>query len=158
VAQQPIFNVPLRREFIQDAGRYAYRIIFSVEIQDQFGNFVPLPFRLDTGSDFTTLPIKFAHQFGIPFDKSHPISPRTGAGKAKQPSYLSPIWFSLPGFPRLMFRTDCLFSPGIDHRGLFSLNDLVPHFLVRSKKATSQYPHGFVVLQLRKDHQGVVRP
>jgi hypothetical protein len=46
----------LTRHYISDAKRFAYRFAIRLEIQTDHGDFVPLPFRLDSGSDFMTIP------------------------------------------------------------------------------------------------------
>jgi hypothetical protein len=58
--------------------------------------------------------------------------------------------------PEWQFQVDCVFSPYDLPYGLFSLTDFAPHFVVRSNKASPQFPEGSVAFQLRADH-GVLR-
>jgi hypothetical protein len=84
----------------------------------------------------------------------HFIIPRTAAGRASKPSFISPVEFSFPKLPQWKFRTDCVFSPYTLPYCLLALSDFVPHFLIRSNKETPDFPAGSVVFQLRADHGG----
>ena len=150
----PILRFPLTRHFISDAKRFAYRFAIRLEIQTDDGDFVPLPFRLDSGSDFMTIPQWMARQIGIPFSEENGLFPRTAAGRASKPSFISPVEFSFPKLPRWKFQTDCVFSPYNLPYCLLALSDFVPHFLIRSNKETPDFPAGAVVFQLRADHGG----
>jgi len=150
----PILRFPLTRHYISDAKRFAYRFAIRLEIRADDGSFMPLPFRLDSGSDFMTIPQWMARQNGIPFSEDTGLFPKTAAGRANKPSFISPVEFSFPQLSRWKFRTDCVFSPYNLPYCLLALNDFVPHFLIRSNKESSEYPDGSVVFQLRADHGG----
>lgn len=153
-----LIRIPLQR-VPTTAGYDAYRIKFLLDIcGNRAAKSAHVGFRLDSGTDFTTIPIEVATRLGISFTKARPVHPNTAAGKAKLPSYLSPIHFSLPGLPQYDFTTECLFSPYVTKLGLFALRDLVPNFLIRSRKATFAHPDGAMILQLRQDHRGQTRP
>jgi hypothetical protein len=141
---------------VKDVGLFAHRLILDLALQDRYGNFIPIPFRVDSGSDFTMIPISLANKYDIIFDSNHPVViPHTAAGKASRPSFRFPLSFKFPNLPRFQFTSECLFNPDIRDRGLLSLNDIVPHFFVRSQRAAQpRYPFGFVAFQLRSDHRG----
>lgn len=152
-------RIPLQRVLLPQYGnRSAYRIILSLDVQTSRGTYVRLPFRLDTGSDFTTIAISEAQKFGIPFVTKTPVLPRTAAGRARRPSYLSSIGLLFPTLPDWRFQCDCSFSPYPINRCILSLNDLIPHFLFRFERASAIYPHGCLVLHLRRDHRGQPHP
>lgn len=150
----PILRLPLTRHFISDGKLFAYRVSVRLQVQAGDGRFVSLPYRLDTGSDFMTIPQWMARDNGISFSEDTGLFPRTAAGRATEPSFISPVEFSFPQLAEWKFRTDCVFSPYNLHCCLLALRDLVPHFLVRSNKESAQYPEGSVVFQLRVDHAG----
>ena len=153
----PILRFPLTRHYIADARRFAYRFNMRLDVQNRSGDFVPLPFRLDTGSDFMTIPQWIARQNDIAFSDEIALFPKTASGRADKPSYISPAWFSFPELGRWKFQTDCVFSPYNLRYCLFSLNDFVSNFTVRSNKESPDYPEGSVVFQLRIDHRGQLR-
>jgi hypothetical protein len=128
-----------------------------LDIQAQSGDFVSLPFRLDTGSDFMTIPWWMARKSGIPYSEQTELYPKTASGTAKQPSFISSVWFSFAELPKLTFETPCVFSPYNLPYCLFSLNDFVPHFNIRSNKESPDFPEGSVAFQLRADHGGQQR-
>ncbi len=92
----PILRFPLTRHYISDARRFAYRFSVRLEVQADNGQFVPLPFRLDTGSDFMTIPQWMARQNGIRFSEESGLFPKTAAGRATKASFISPVEFSFP--------------------------------------------------------------
>ena len=150
----PILRFPLTRHYITEANRYAYRFKMMLEIETGKGGFAPLPFRLDTGSDFMTIPQGMARTNGILFSAEVGLYPRTAAGPAHRPSFISRVSFSFPQLTAWKFETNCVFSPYDLPYCLLSLNDFVPHFVIRSNKETPDYPEGSVVFQLRTDHGG----
>lgn len=150
----PILRFPLTRHYVSDAKRFIHRVTLRLEVRAGGGQFVSLPFRLDTGSDFMTLPQWMARQHGIVFSDEFGLFPRTAAGRATEPSFISPVDFSFPRLPEWTFRTDCVFSPYNLSCCLVALRDLVPHFLIRSNKESVEYPEGSVAFQLRADHGG----
>ena len=79
---------------------------------------------------------------------------RTAAGPAHRPSFISRVSFSFPQLTAWKFETNCVFSPYDLPYCLLSLNDFVPHLVIRSNKETPDYPEGSVVFQLRTDHGG----
>jgi hypothetical protein len=107
----PILRFPLNRHYISDARRFAYRFTIRLEVQTGEGQFVPLPFRLDSGSDFMTIPQWMARQNQITFSEETGLFPKTAAGRADKPSFISPVWFSFPQLPAWKFATDCVFTP-----------------------------------------------
>lgn len=145
-------RVPLRRLSRHHCD--VYRIDFSLDICGQSGRFCRVPFRIDTGSDFTTVPISIATSLNIPFAMNRPVYPQTAAGKAQNPSFLSPIRLSFPGLPQWQFESMAMFTPYTLKTSLLSLAELVPNFLIRSQAASQVDPDGCVILQLRRDHQG----
>ena len=150
----PILRFPLTRHYIADAKRFAYRFNIRLEVQTDAGEFVPLPFRLDTGTDFMTIPQWMARNNGISYSEASGLYPKTAAGRADKPSFISPVSFSFPELPQWKFATQCVFSPYNLPYCLFSLNDFVQHFVLRSNKESADYPEGSVVFQLRVDHGG----
>jgi hypothetical protein len=156
----PRIRIPLQHPLVLSAGRPAYRVIFPLALRNANGTFglSAVPFRLDTGSDFTTIPDTWADQLGLRYKLGTPVHPATTSGRARKPSYLTDLWLSFSAMPQWQFRAECLVTPYPLKRGLFSLNDLVPHFIARSNKATLSFPRGSIVLQLRSDHGGVPRP
>jgi hypothetical protein len=158
-SSQPQFRLPLKQTFIADVGQFAYRFIFRLEIRAEGGDFTSLPFRLDTGTDFMTIPQHLANERGIPFQRDFPVYPKTAAGVAQEPSYISPVYFSFPNLKvsHWEFKVFCSFSPYKLPYCLFSLTDFVPHFVVRSDKISPNFPDGSVVFQLRSDHGGLPR-
>jgi len=154
-----LIRIPLTYPPIPECNNLrAYRILLPLNVEVGSGRWVQLPFRLDPGSDFTTISIADARANGIHFSTRIRVFPKTAAGKALKPSFLSPIWLLFPSLPQLWFQSHCLFSPYPLKRCLLSLNEIVPHFLVRSERATPAYPDGSIVLRLRKDHGGKQRP
>ena len=153
----PILRFPLTRHYISDAKRFAYRFTIRLEIQADDGQFRPLPFRLDSGSDFMTIPQWMARQNNIAFSEETGLFPKTAAGRAGKPSYIAPVEFSFPQLVEWKFETDCVFSPYNLPYCLLALNDFVPHFLIRSNKESPEFPEGSVVFQLRVDHGGSPR-
>jgi len=148
----------MARRYVADVGKYAFEFRLLLDIRSEGGEFVPLLFLLDTGTDFMNIPQHLARQSGIAFATDSPVYPLTASGRASQPSYLSPVYYSFPQLPELQFKVDCAFCPCDDlPYGLFSLTDFVPHFVVRSHKENSDYPEGSVVFQLRADHKGSPR-
>src|SRR5579872_2743763 len=129
---RPTIRLKIDETYIRDAGRHAYRIIFDLDVREQGGTFQAYPFRLDSGADFTTISTTMASSLGLKWDRTKPIYARTASGKSQSPSYLADLWFSFPSMSNLEFQSRCLVSPSPLKRGLFSLNDLVPHFLIRS--------------------------
>ncbi len=150
----PILRFPLTRHYVSDAKLFTYRFTIRLEVQAGDGDFVPLPFRLDSGSDFMTIPQWMARQNGIAFSEKTGLFPKTAAGRATKPSFISPVGFSFPQLPEWKYRTDCVFTPYNLSCCLFALNDFVPHFLIRSNKESPEFPEGSVVFQLRVDHGG----
>ena len=128
-----------------------------LDIRAPDGEFTEIPFRLDTGSDFMTIPQWLAEGQGIPYVKENPVWPLTAAGRAAEPSYISPVYFSFPQLPEWQFKADCAFTPYRLRYGLFGLTDFVPHFVVRSQKMSPGFPEGSVIFQLRTDHGGLPR-
>ena len=135
-------------------GKYAYRFTFLLDIRRPGARSTELLFRLDTGTDFMTIPQWIAEREGIPFSKSYPIRPMTAAGRAEKDHFISPVYFSFPQLPDWEFKAECSFSPYNLPYCLFSLTDFAPHFVVRSHKASVGFPYGSVVFQLRSDHGG----
>jgi len=119
---------------------------------------VSLSFRLDTGSDVTTIPIALARRMGIPFETAIQATPMTASGTARQPSFFSRVSFSLPALPQWRFDGDCLFSPYPLKYCLLSLRDLVAHFTFRSVRPNTTWPNGALILRLRPDHGGRAVP
>ncbi|NUQ62227.1 MAG: hypothetical protein HUU20_07050 [Pirellulales bacterium] len=156
-ARRRLIHLPLKRTFIAGVGKFAYRFVFTLDVRSPEGEFTEIPFRLDTGTDFMTIPQWMARAEGIPFRKDCPVQPMTAAGRAAKVSYISPVYFSFPQLPEWQFKADCIFSPYTLRYGLFSLTDFVPHFAVRSNKAGVRFPEGSVVFQLRADHGGTPR-
>ena len=152
-----ILRFPITRHYISDVKRFAYRFNLRLEIESRDGEFVSLPFRLDTGSDFMTIPQWMARTNNIPYSGRSPLFPNTASGRADKPSYLSPVEFSFPQLPKSKFQTHCVFSPYNLPYCLLSLSDFVPHFIIRSNKESTDFPDGSVVLQLRADHGGQPR-
>jgi hypothetical protein len=150
----PTLRFPLSRHYISDARCFVYRLTVRLEVQSGQQEFVPLPFRLDSGSDFMTIPQWMARQNKIAFSEEAGLFPKTAAGRADKPSFISPVWFSFPQLPAWKFATDCVFTPYNLPYCLFALNDFVPQFLIRSSKETPDYPEGSVLFQLRGDHSG----
>ena len=136
----------------------AYRLNFDLDIRMRGNRYARLPFRLDTATDLTTIPITMAETLKIPFSRNKPIFPNTAAGTATEASFVSTMWFSFPAIPQWRFRSTCLFTPYNLKQCLFSLADLIPHFTIKSDSRTSPHPHGSVVLQLKVDHGGQSRP
>lgn len=147
----------MKRKFIGSVGKYAFRFILLLDMRSPGRKFTEIPFRLDTGSDFMTIPQHLAKKEGIAFSTDSPVLPLTAAGRATKPSFLSPVYYSFPQLPQWEFKVDCVFSPYNLPYGLFSLTDFAPHFVVRSNKLSPGFPEGSVVFQLRADHGGVSR-
>jgi hypothetical protein len=152
-------RIPLQKlaRFNCEVFRIEFDLDVRSDVRPKTSKYQRLPFRLDTASDFTTIPIALAEELNIPFVKTKPVYPNTSAGKAEHPSYLSPLSFSFPAIPEIRFRCMCLFTPYSMKQSLFSLGDLVPNFLIRSRKGIPSNPDGFVILQVRQDHQGQLR-
>src|SRR5665213_2395833 len=87
-----------------------YRIDLDLDVRTEGEKYARIPFRLDSGSDFTTIPISLATKLNIRFSTKTPAYPNTAAGKAASPSYLSPIWFSIPALPYWRFQGMALFT------------------------------------------------
>lgn len=153
----PILRFPITRHYIADVKRFVYRFNLRLEIRNRNGQFVSLPFRLDTGSDFMTIPQWIARKNDIEYSERTALFPKTASGRADQPSFVSSATYSFPELSQWMFETPCVFSPYNLPYCLFSLNDLVPHFVTRSNKESSNFPDGLVVFQLRADHGGQPR-
>jgi hypothetical protein len=105
----PTIRIALQKLFIPDLGRNVNRIYCHLKIATSSADrYAALPYRLDTGSDLMTIPIELADQFGIPFDKTVEVYPRTVAGYADKASYLSPVTFVFPAIPKLeLIQTAC---------------------------------------------------
>ena len=137
--RRPSFQVPLERNYIRKLGWHTPRVVLGLDVGTGSRGFRRVPFRLDTGADFTTLPIRLAEELGIPFarDASREVKPRTGAGRAPHPSFPGEIKYSFPDLPGYVFRTVCLFSPGIRGRGLLSLQSVIPNFTIMARHTVS---------------------
>jgi hypothetical protein len=151
-------QLPMKRKYIGDVRKYAFRFLLSLDIRGPDTDYTALPFRLDTGTDFMTISQRMAREQGIPFSEDCPVFPLGASGRAKKPSFISPVYFSFPQLPDWEFKTDCAFSPYELPYGLFGLTDFAPHFVVRSNKVSAGFPEGSVVFQLRADHGGSPRP
>src|SRR5262245_57501220 len=104
-----LIRIPLRR--LVRLGFSVYRIEFDLDVCSANGTYARVPFRLDSATDFTTIPAAVAANLNIPFTTEQPVFPNTAAGKASQPSYVCPMWFSFPEMPHLRFQSSCMFSP-----------------------------------------------
>lgn len=151
----PFIRVPLRR--LNRPGCDIIRIDLDLDVQGEGSRYYRLPFRVDSASDFTTIPISMAASLNIPFATDCPVYPHTAAGKAQKPSYLSPIAFVFPGLAQLRFERLAIFSPYALKTSLLSIGDLVPNFVIRFPVSTMGFPDGCAVLQLRPHHQGSTR-
>lgn len=151
----PFIRIPLRR--VTRHGCDIYRIDLDLDVRGQSGRYFRLPFRVDSASDFTTIPISTAASMNIPFATNRPVYPHTAAGKAQDPSYLSPLAFSVPGLSQLRFESMAIFSPYELKTSLLALGDLIPNFLIRFPAAAPGVPDGWAILQLRPDHRGRAR-
>jgi hypothetical protein len=152
---QPFIRVPLRR--LARHGFDIFRIDLDLDVRENTGRYCRLPFRIDSASDFTTIPISTATSLGIQFATDRPVYPHTAAGKARRPSYLTAIEFSFPGLPHFLFDGVAMFSPYELKTLLLAVGDLIPNFLIRFPVAATGMPDGCVILQLRRDHRGHVR-
>ncbi len=155
--RNPLFRLPMTYLQVCDTGRvrHAFRFTFQLEIRREDGKFVWHPFRLDTGTDFMTIPQWMANKFRIPFASNFPTRPNTGMGRASEDFYFGRACYSFPELSDWQFEVDCSFSPYANlEYCLFSLNDFVPHFIVSSDKASARFPYGSVAFRLRHDHGG----
>ena len=153
-----VFRIPVYKKFLPKQDCSVYQIRLTLELRTRTGAFVGMPFRFDTGSDFTTISMADADRLGIPYSKTRPMFPTGVAGKTLRASYLSVIRFSFLELPQVQFESLCSFSPYPLKRSLLSLTDIVPNFIIRSDRAGPGFPHGSVVFRLRRDHRGRPRP
>jgi hypothetical protein len=63
-------RVPLTEKIIE--GSRCDRPLIVLEVLTRFGDWVAVPFLVDTGSDHSCVPTAKAQKEGIPFDRSHP--------------------------------------------------------------------------------------
>lgn len=92
----PILRFPITRHYIADVKRFVYRFNLCLEIKNRNGQFVSLPFRLDTGSDFMTIPQWLARKSDIDYSERTALFPKTASGRADQPSFVSPATYTFP--------------------------------------------------------------
>ena len=153
-----LVRIPVYEKFLHQSNCSVPQIRLSLDVRTRYGQFIRVPFRFDTGSDFTTISIADAERLGIPYSKTTPVFPTAVTGKTQRPSYLSTIRFSFPELSHLQFEGLCSFSPYPLKRSLLSLTDIAPNFLIRSARASQTCPHGSVLFRLRDDHRGQPRP
>ncbi len=153
-----VFRIPLYERFLHQHNWSVYQIRLSLDVRTRTGAFVRMPFRFDTGTDFTTLSIAEAERLGIPFSKTRPVFPTAVTGKTQRPSYLSIIQFSFPELRHIQFESLSSFSPYPLKRSLLSLTDVVPNFVIGSDRVSPVHPHSSVLFRLRRNPQGQPRP
>lgn len=156
MTQRRLIKFPLQHPRVKSVGLRAFRIVFpNMDLSKDGGEFdrSPYEFRLDTGTDFMTIPKDLAKRLGISLRGLPKVRPHSIEGKTKRLSWLTKLWFSFPELPDLKFQANCLINPTSMRRCLISLNDIVPNFIVRSQRADEDYPTGFVAFQLRAKNQ-----
>src|SRR6266516_2434677 len=57
--------------------------VVKLRVQDKYGTFVPLLFRVDTQADFTTIPVEIARREQIGFQEQHKVDVFGIAGTAE---------------------------------------------------------------------------
>jgi hypothetical protein len=150
-----IVHVPIQEKFLRRYQALYLEVLLNVEVLAAQQTFVSLPFLLDTGTPFTTVPIALAQQLGISFTTNKPVWIRGATGSGKIQGFLSPMWILFPALAAWQFSCECCFTPQNLSRPLFSLRDLLLHFTFSTERRTpSTYP-GELVLILREDHGGI---
>jgi hypothetical protein len=78
-----LVHIPLLRK--RALGLFVYELEAEIAVRTSRHAFQPLTFRIDTGTDFTTIPIALARQLGIPYARARPVAVQgaTGTGQAR---------------------------------------------------------------------------
>lgn len=144
------FRIPILATRVLD--RLVYEVEIGLEIRTTTRSFARLPFRFDTGTQFTTISLADAQGLGIPFSRNKPVVVRgtTGMGHG----YMAPIWFTFPQLPEWLFESYGCFTPVALSRSLLCLTDVVQHFTLRTLRPGRLHPNGSMGLYLRPDHGG----
>jgi hypothetical protein len=140
-------NLTQKREILE--------IEFLLALPNASGGWTRQLFLLDTGSQFTTVPIEFAESLGISLVESKPVRIQGTTGSAS--GYIAPVRYSLASLHQWQFTADWCFSKSPPRRPLLSLTDLLRQFTLRTLLPSRLHPLGSVRLQLRRDHQGQPR-
>lgn len=153
----PCVRFPIQDEYIRLADRIAKRIEIVLHFQRRKGAPAQLKFRLDTGSDLTTLPKEFVTKKGIEHRLTKQKYYPTTAGKPFDPEHDEPVRvgefrYCLDGFPAVQVSALCGVSPYLRGQGLLSLTDLATIFTLRTHKPCNKYDAGSITIQLRHDH------
>ncbi len=141
---------PVWQDFFGDEAVHEWRLFLNVRTSS--GQFVPLTFLVDTGTQLTTIPIATAEQRQIPFDRQRPVTIHSTTGTGH--GFVAPMWFSLAGLPEYQFESLCCFSTAALPSPLLSLKDLITHFRMRTLLPSHLHPLGSLLLQLHRKHKG----
>ena len=124
------------------------------------GAWEPQPFLMDTMATLTHVPLDFADRADIPYSTARPLQTATIMGKKPRGGCLSPLTFALADLPQWAFETPACFSPDKSPGGfpLLSGSDVLERFDISLVgRPHPGYPHGYLMLQLRDDHDGTTR-
>lgn len=133
------------------------QVLLVLEIEISTGAFISYPFRLDTGSDLTTIPKTLLKSWGVSAEgrikkRGVRITGVAGTGTAD----IASVWYSLRGL-RVKFECQCCLSDYPLTLPLLSLHDVASHFHLESFDPVPQHPHGFLQLRLKANHGGDLR-
>jgi hypothetical protein len=90
-------------------GREVHEVEFILAVRMTEDTFVPLPFRFDSGTDLTMIPIPLARSLGIPFTRGRSTTVQGATGHSR--GFLAPLWFYFPQLPQWQFETLACFTP-----------------------------------------------
>jgi hypothetical protein len=151
------FSLPFQQQILLRAGESYLELALDLDVRAAQEPFQRVPFLLDTGSKFTTIPIAIANQLGLPVQTGRPVWIRGATALARIQAYLSPVWLSFPVLPAWQFRSECCFTPAQIGYALLALRDIIPHFDLSTARPIPQAPHGSLLFVLRDDHGGMPR-
>ena len=130
---------------------------FTLGFSTTSNQFVSMPVRLDTGAEFSTIPIHLADEHGIPFNRDQCIA-TYGVGDDEISSYINPVEFRFPGRKERL-SSDWSFTESKRPYGLFGLTDLQRFFHFRLKDPEDyEPPYGHFDLELRDEFTAPLPP
>jgi hypothetical protein len=153
-----VVTVRIGEKFLRRHQALYLEAALNLDVQTGGGMFLLVPFLLDTGSQFSTIPIALAQQLGISFSSQKPVGIRGSTLAHPIQGYLSPVQFCFPALPRWRFPGEWCFSPQPLTRGLLALRDILPHFAITTdRRHPPVHAAGDLLFLLREGHGGSPR-
>ena len=150
----PRFRVPMELCYDPRVKSKYRKVVISVYLPTRDNRVVAIPCRLDSGADFTTLPLQLVTDNKISYwDSGARVYQHTSQGKSQADFHVVKLSYRLCNCPQVPFSTTALLSPHLQRGvGLLSLNDLVRHFHVGVRPHCKSDPKGSVVFRLRRNY------